>query len=140
MNITENIDELKSQAKRLREYLSTQNINLAYGAALEAIAKQHGYRDWNTLSATVKQNTKWPCAGERVMGKYLGHSFRGTVLKSELMSNSDNRRYTVMMDEPIDVVKSEHFSNYRQRISSTLNSDLESVDHKGNPNKILIID
>lgn len=135
-----NIENYKSQAKRLREYLGSQDIKLGHSASLEAIAKQHGYRDWNTLSASEKNRIKWPAAGERVMGTYLGHSFRGTILKSEIISNSDNRRYTLMMDEAIDVVKSELFSNFRQRISSTLNSDLKSVDHKGNPDKILIID
>ncbi|MCC3859581.1 glyoxalase superfamily protein [Pseudemcibacter aquimaris] len=134
-----NIENLKSQAKRLREYLSDQNIKLSHSAALEAIAKQHGYRDWNTLSASIKSNVKWPAVGDRVMGTYLGHNFRGTILNSSVISNSENRRYTVMMDEAIDVVKSELFSNFRQRISSTINGDLRSVDYKGNPDNILNI-
>ena len=45
-----NLDELKSQAKRLRASLAG-TTPISHVKALEAVAKQHGYRDWNTSHA-----------------------------------------------------------------------------------------
>ena len=45
------IEELKSQAKRLRQAMEARGTAISHSAALELIAQQHGVRDWNTLSA-----------------------------------------------------------------------------------------
>ncbi|TDW27779.1 hypothetical protein EV128_110142 [Rhizobium azibense] len=45
------IDELKAQAKRLRQAMEPRGTAISHSAALELVAQQHGVRDWNTLSA-----------------------------------------------------------------------------------------
>ena len=45
------IDELKTQARRLRQAMAERGDDMSHSTALELIAKQHGLRDWNTLSA-----------------------------------------------------------------------------------------
>lgn len=49
------IQSLKSQAKRLRAHLLTQNITFTHSQCLEAVAAQQGYRDWNTAVAALNQ-------------------------------------------------------------------------------------
>lgn len=131
-----NIHELKSQAKRLRTYLATKNIEINHSGSLEALAAQHGYRDWNTLSAHCGE-TDWPEIGERVEGTYLSHNFTGTVRSVHITKNEGIRRYHFQFDKPIDVVASDKFTNFRSRVSADLNSDLQSVDIKWAPDDIL---
>lgn len=45
--------EFKAQAKRLRAYLSEQDIDINHSRALEAVARVHGFRDWNTAAASL---------------------------------------------------------------------------------------
>ena len=42
---------LKTQAKALRIYLAEQGTELTHSQALEAVARSHGFKDWNTASA-----------------------------------------------------------------------------------------
>lgn len=49
------IENLKSQAKRLRNNLAAKNIPLSHSQALEAIAAVHEYKDWNTASAKLQE-------------------------------------------------------------------------------------
>ncbi len=133
---------LKQQAKRLRDHFAGKDIDFSHSAALEAVAKQYGYRDWNILSAMLKRQqteVNWPTVGHRVSGTYLGHKFTGTVLKIQAKTNADYRAYTFQFDKPIDVVKSEHFNAFRQRINCFLSPDMKSVDHKNRPDNILKI-
>ncbi len=133
-----NTQDLKAQAKRLRTYLATKNIDLNHSASLEAVAAQYGYRDWNTLSAKAA-STKWPAAGDRVKGTYLGHNFTGVVKSVHITKNANIRRYHFQFDEAIDVVTSEHFSNFRKYVRADLNANLQSVDTKGALDKLLVL-
>lgn len=47
------LEGLKEQAKRLRAALEEQGQTITHSKALELIAAQHGFRDWNTLHASV---------------------------------------------------------------------------------------
>ena len=135
-------DDLKRQAARLKEYFAAKNISLNHSAILEALAKQHGYKDWNVLSAKLKhgKNTPdWPTLDNKISGTYLGHPFSGTVLRINITNMPHIRRYKIHFDEPIDVVKSELFSNYRQRINCFLNEELHSTNFKGKRDNILVI-
>lgn len=133
-----NIHDLKAQAKRLRTYLSTKNIEIGHSASLEALAAQHGFRDWNTLSAKLDE-TNWPSVGDKVAGTYLGHNFTATVRSAHITKNEGVRRYQFQFDEAIDVVKSDKFTNFRRRVSADLNTDLVSVNIKWEPDNILIL-
>jgi hypothetical protein len=45
---------LKTKAKALRAYLAEQGIDLGHGKCLEAIARQHGFKNWDAASGTLK--------------------------------------------------------------------------------------
>ena len=119
-----NLDELKSQAKNLRNALSAQGTQLSHAQALETLAKQRGYRDWNTLVAAAGNR---PAAsgyvlGQRVSGRYLGQPMSGEVIAVRPMGDSGHFRLTIQLDEPVDVVKFDSFSSFRSRINATVDS------------------
>ncbi|WP_321389251.1 glyoxalase superfamily protein [Emcibacter sp.] len=131
-------DVLKQQASRLRDHLAGKNIDISHADALEAVAKQYGCKNWNVLSAMAKREKpeNWLAIGDRVQGSYLGNAFSGQVIKQNLCDMASARNYSIRFDEPVDVVKSEHFSGFRQQVSMTLNKEGRSVDHKGRPDNI----
>ena len=45
--------DAKAMAAILRRELSGKQIGLAHSECLELVAKQHGFRDWNTFAAAV---------------------------------------------------------------------------------------
>jgi hypothetical protein len=47
------IKNAKSMAKPLRTALAGRHISLSHGTCLEMVARQLGFADWNTLSATL---------------------------------------------------------------------------------------
>lgn len=117
------LDALKAQAKRLRAAMAEKQTPITQSMALEAIARQWGYRDWNTLSAVSKSNAPrgWH-VGQRVAGQYLGHLFQGK-LKAVRAANGGYWYLTVIFDEPVDVVEFDSFSSFRKQVNVTLNED-----------------
>lgn len=122
-----NTEQLKLQAKRLRVAMAEKQTPITHGMALETVARQWGYRDWNTLSATSKSNATlgW-FVGQRVAGRYLGHSFQG-VLKAVRVANGGFSYVTVVFDEAVDVVSSSAFSSFRKQVNVVLNE--EGITH-----------
>lgn len=117
---------LKSQAKRLRATLGDHGKIISHGQSLEAIAQQYGLRDWNTLNAMAPEERRsnqldWN-VGQIVSGQYLGHRFRGRI-KSAFQATSGHWSLTLVFDEAIDVVASEHFSNFRRQVNCTVGPD-----------------
>lgn len=118
---TPSVHTLKSEARALREERERAGEQLSHGAALEAVAKAHGYRDWNTARAMLPERVQTPVqVGERVKGIYLGQHFRGLVIGVQLLGDMQHYEVTVKFDEPVDVVTSELFSAFRQRVRSTV--------------------
>ncbi len=117
------IDELKAQAKRLRAAMSDKQAPISQSMALETVARQWGYRDWNTISAVAKSNAPrgW-FVGQRVSGSYLGHAFHGK-LKAVRAATGGFWYVTVIFDEAVDVVDSEAFSSFRKQVNVVLNED-----------------
>lgn len=117
------LDMLKAQAKRLRAAMSEKSTPLTQSMALETIAKQWGYRDWNTLSAAAKSNAPrgW-VVGQKVSGLYLGHVFTGK-LKAARTAQGGYSYVTVVFDEAIDVVQSDAFSSFRKQVNALLRED-----------------
>lgn len=114
-------DALKVQAKRLRSTLADQGTPLSHSAALETLARQWGYREWNTLSAAADiARPAWQ-VGQTVSGRYLGHAFTGR-LKSVREASGGHWRLTLVFDEPIDVVTSDRFSSLRRQVSALVNA------------------
>ncbi|WP_425038574.1 glyoxalase superfamily protein [Primorskyibacter sp. S187A] len=110
------VAEVKSEAKRLRAALAEQRQQISHAQALERIAKHHGFRDWNALCA--KQINVWPRnlqIGGRVTGRYMSQPFRATVRKSEQI-RPGRLRLVLALDEAVDVVRFDSFSNLRKQV------------------------
>lgn len=121
------IDELKLQARRLRQAMNDHGDAISHSTALELVAKQYGTRNWNTLSAlAVKMNndTKLPLViGATISGRYLNQAFTGKILT--ITERSDGLyEISIHFDKPVDVVTFESFSAFRQRI-------IALIDHTG---------
>lgn len=54
------IEQAKQMAKRLRTSLEARNQEASHSAALELVAHQLGYKDWNTASAILPQKSILP--------------------------------------------------------------------------------
>jgi len=121
------IEELKSQAKRLRQAMEARGTAISHGAALELIAQQHGVRDWNTLSALATRPNEEPIAaisvGSLVRGRYLNQPFTGKVLALAGQPVGGLHKITIHFDEPVDVVTFESFSAFRQRINAQVDGN-----------------
>ena len=117
------LETLKDQAKRLRARLAQEDQTISHSRALELIAAQYGFRDWNTLHAKVGNRpplNPW-MLGARVSGTYLGHKFTAEVISVQAIQNRPGYyRLTMKFDEAIDVVTFESFSAFRRRINCTI--------------------
>ncbi|NRB21025.1 MAG: hypothetical protein HRU33_26720 [Rhodobacteraceae bacterium] len=120
------VSELKVQAKRLRDRLRSSGHEISHSKSLELLAQQHGLRDWNTLSAQAG-NKLHLRIGERVHGCYLGQRFAATIRSLTVLGDGEQRRIALHFDVPVDVVKFDSFSNFRQRVSGTIGWDGCSV-------------
>ena len=128
------VEALKAQAKRLRSKLADDGQISGHGQALEILARQMGYRDWNTLHAAAgnRRNDNPLFIGERVSGHYLGQHFVGEVIGLARQGAGDRMRVTIHFDEPVDVVTFDSFSAFRQRVSCTLNKDFTTTEKTSN--------
>ncbi|WP_425098714.1 glyoxalase superfamily protein [Tropicibacter sp. S64] len=117
------IDAAKAQAKALRQALQAAGTPVSHAQALELVARQHGARDWNTLSARLDRQTDTPglALGDRVTGRYLGQAYSGKIVG--LSGPAGHRQVEIALDQPVDTVRFESFSNLRRRIRGTVNAD-----------------
>jgi len=120
--------ELKTQARRLRDAMAQSGKPITHSEALETVARQHGHRDWNTAHAAARWENppRWQI-GQRIRGRYLAQSFTGRI-KSASESTGGFWRLTLVFDTPVDVVRSRHFSNYRRQVSCVINP--QGVTHE----------
>ena len=118
---------LKAEAKALRAQKALGGEPISHGTALEAVARAHGYRDWNTASASIPERVASPVqVGQRVKGTYLGNAFMGLVIGVNLLSDMQHYEVTVKADQPVDVSKSKLMGPIlRHRLRSTV--DLHGV-------------
>lgn len=128
------IEALKDQAKRLRAKLAADGKAIGHSEALEALAHQYGYRDWNTLHAAVGNRPPVsPVAlGARVSGHYLGQPFEGTVLGVQILATPDRFRLTLDFDAPVDVVTFDSFSNFRKRVTCVIDGKGATTEKTSN--------
>lgn len=120
---TPSIQTLKSEAKALREQRAAADTPLTQGAALEEIARRHGYRDWNTASAALPERVVVPVqVGQRVKGTYLSRPFTGMVLAMKLLPDMRHYEVTVQFDRPVNVSKFASMVIERQRVTATIDA------------------
>jgi len=120
--------QAKAQARRLREDLAVESTAISHGQALEKIAHQHGFRDWNALHAAIDNRPPegWTPGG-RVTGRYLSQSFAATVIAADPLWPGWFR-LVLNLDEAVDVVRFESFSNLRKRIRVVVGPDRHSKE------------
>ena len=92
-------------------------------SALEHVAKELGYRDWNTASARLSNEPEVVLqVGDQVAGRYLKQAFDGRVLAVREMAGGSAFEVTLEFDAPVDVVEFESFSAFRKRVTATVSS------------------
>jgi hypothetical protein len=119
------LDDLKAQAKRLRAALpANESRPLTHGQSLDLVARQYGFRDWNTLHAAKGNTPDNPLTlGQKVTGTYLHQRFEGEIVSAARLGPSGRLRVTIVFDDPVDVVSFDSFSAYRHRVTVTLGTD-----------------
>ncbi|WP_208600454.1 glyoxalase superfamily protein [Rhizobium bangladeshense] len=137
------IEELKAQAKRLRQAMNDRGTALTNSAALEMIARQHGARDWNTLAALAARPNAAPktplFVGAHIRGRYLNQPFAGEILSLSALPGGLHR-ITIHFDEAVDVVTFESFSAFRRRVSAQIDADGVSPRKTSNGVPHLVLD
>ncbi|EYD76175.1 hypothetical protein Rumeso_02250 [Rubellimicrobium mesophilum DSM 19309] len=123
---------LKTEARIWREQCQARGEPVTHGAALEAVARRHGFRDWNAACGLLPERDPAPLAsGERVAGTYLGHPFEG-VLVAATPLGAGQSRVTVLFDAPVNVTAGSPYAHLRQRVTATLDEDGTSPARTGN--------
>lgn len=120
--------DLKTHARRLRTALGEEGIAITHSQALELVARQHGERDWNTLSAQSRPVAEMPASvpfavGDAVSGTFNGKPARGHVHGIAQTIKPDLWRLTVAFNPPVDVVTSPLFSAERRRVEIVVGAD-----------------
>jgi hypothetical protein len=130
----------KVQAKRLREELAAEGVLITHAQALEKIAHRHGFRDWNTMHAFIKNldPEAWGIGG-RVTGKYLSQPFAATILSAEQL-RPGWFHLVLKLDDAIDVVSFEGFSNLRKQIHSVVGPSGQSRERTSDGTPHLVLD
>jgi hypothetical protein len=119
---------LKSEARVLRDERATAGSPLTQGAALEEVARRHGYRDWNTAVAALPERFVTPVqVGQRVKGTYMGKPFIGVVIGLQL--TPPHFQVTVKFDQPVNVSKFASMVHNRQRVVATVDVRGISLSH-----------
>jgi hypothetical protein len=127
---TPSTQTLKAEAKALRDERARAGTPLTQGAALEEIARRHGFRDWNTASAGLPDRIATPAqVGQRVKGRYLGNPFTGLLVGLELLGDMRHSKVTVAFDKPVNVSKSSLMKIERRRVTATVGVDGISLAH-----------
>jgi len=112
---------LKAEARSLREHRARAGQPMTHSAALEAVARFHGYRDWNTARAALPERIAVPFQiGMRVRGFYLEQPFSGVLIGVQLVSGMRHLKVTVQFDEPVSVTPDLMFATLRQRVTATV--------------------
>lgn len=119
------LESAKAHAKRLRTSLGRTGTEISHSKALELVAEQHGYRDWNTLHAAIGNTRPGPpvSVGQTVTGDYLGKPFKGEVLGVRNMGHHELYRVTLRFEEPVDVSAFDSFEVLRRQVSAHLDRD-----------------
>lgn len=138
--IVTSIVHAKAEARRLRQALLDEGKSIAHSHSLELIARRAGYRDWNTLSAKLKEDGGEVFRpGDRVRGHFLSQPFVGTVLRATQMEPG----WTALVlefDEAVDVVTFDSFSNFRKRVRGVVGPAGHSRERTSNGRAHLEVD
>jgi hypothetical protein len=117
----------KMRARELRVAQSKSGQQLSHSQALEQVAKELGYRNWNTAAALLSNYPDISIqVGDHVHGTYLKQPFTGRVLSVTEQGGGAYLRVTLDLDEAVDVVTFDSFSAFRKRINGQIDSKGDS--------------
>lgn len=129
------LDALKDQARRLRTRLEADGETIGHSKALELVAAQYGFGDWNTLHAALG-NRRGPeslSVGAHVTGAYLGQPFTATIVGIQSLASAPGHlRVSLDLDEAVDVVTFDSFSSFRKRVNGVIGKDGASRERTSN--------
>ncbi|MEW9804874.1 glyoxalase superfamily protein [Mesorhizobium marinum] len=117
-------DQAKARARQIRAEHAGRGAAISHAEALEKVAAELGYRDWNTAAARLSNLPDVPLqVGDRVAGTYLKQPFAGRVLGVREVHGGASFELTLQFDAPVDVVSFDSFSAFRSRVTATIGSD-----------------
>jgi hypothetical protein len=136
------LENLKQQAKRLRTQMGVDSTAITHSQALELLAHQYGYKNWNTLHAASGNQPPGPpvSIGSIVSGHYLGQPFTGNVISVAELGQGERYRITVNFEEPVDVVQFEGWSSFRRRVTSQIGPGGKSPQRTSNGAPVMELD
>ena len=118
-----NREQAKARARELRAELAAASTPVSHSEALERVAAELGYRDWNTASARLSNEPEVPLqVGDLVAGRYLKQPFTGRVLGVREIASGAAFEVTIRFDAAVDVVEFESFSNLRTQVTVTVSA------------------
>lgn len=132
--------ELKSQARSLRQALTTSGHEVSHSESLELLARQLGHRDWNTLHARIGNASPSPYQlGQKVKGTYLGQIFSGEIIGLREMADGARYRVTLRFDKPVDVIRFESMTNLRSQVTAIVDRNGVTAEKTsdGHPHLVL---
>ncbi len=118
-----NREQAKARAREIRAERARAGDPVSHSQALELVARELGYRDWNTASARLSNEPEVPLqVGDLVSGRYLKQPFTGRVLAVKELYGGAAFEVTIHFDEAVDVVAFDSFSNLRTRVTITVSA------------------
>ncbi|WP_394687940.1 glyoxalase superfamily protein [Hoeflea sp.] len=126
---------LKDQARRLRSRLEANGEAISHSRALELIAAQFGFNDWNTLHAAAgnRAGPERLTPGARVTGAYLGQPFSARIVGVQALTSAPGSfRVSLDLDEAVDVVTFDSFSSFRKRVNGVIGKEGVSRERTSN--------
>jgi len=134
------VEQLKIQARALQKNLAPEQV-LSYAQSLEITAHRYGFKNWNVIAAKAPNSfdVKTITIGCVVAGQYLGQTFTGTVKTITTYGTQGHFKISLVLTEPLDVVKFDSFSSFRHRINGTVDARAISPQRTsdGTPHLIL---
>ncbi|MDO6588864.1 hypothetical protein DS901_14270 [Loktanella sp. D2R18] len=128
------------KAKTMAKVLRAGASGMSHAQALEQIAKDHGFRDWNSFHAVICDFTPaYLTVGARVAGRYLGHACAGEIIHLSPQQPGWTR-VEIQLDHPVDTVCFTSFKNMRSRITGTIGPDGYSKERTSDGQPHLILD
>ena len=137
---TPTAQSFKAEARLLRDERSRNGTPITHSAALEEIARRHGYRDWNTARAALPDAELVPFqVGGRVKGTYLDQPFTGKVIGVQLLGDGGHSTVTVTFDAPVNVTPDFMFAAMRHRVVATLDRHGVTPALRGNGRPQMVV-
>lgn len=114
-------EHAKVRAKQLRAEAAGNGKAISHSQALEQVARENGFGDWNVMSARLGNAPEINFSiGDEVSGQYLKQAFSGRVKAVRELSGGYAMEVVFDFDEPVDVVTFDSFSAWRKRVKATL--------------------